>query len=468
MKRKKTLLVLCIILLVAVIGIIAEKAFKQHMDKINTIDEEVFAISEDDITGMTVTYGEDEISLTHSDNKWAYDKDADFPVDQDYVADFVANFDSVHASFIIDDVDDYSQYGLLDPEATVVFTTADGEKKVSFGSFSKIDEKRYICVDDGSVYLIDEDILNNLSAKLNDFLLKDSVYDYSQLKNLVTKGDSKTKISYDPDGDYSYTDAYDYYEVSKDEHNALSETKVLNYLNKLKELDLSNYETYKATEDDLKKYGLDNPSLIIAIKGEVPKDDAEDDSDDKEAVKTKSQKIYLVKKNDKTAYVNFDGSTIIYTISGDDYDALAKASYETLRPDEIVSIDWTKVKAIKVKLDNEDYIIDCDTSKKDGNEYTLDKEKVDFVTTTTKIDGLTLSKVGDSYDKGENELAFTVTFEDDSSVNVVFYQYDGDNCVVTVDDKVVGLSSRSGMSSLREEMTSAILNKGKDAKEEED
>ena len=50
-------------------------------------------------------------------------------------------------------------------------------------------------------------------------------------------------------------------------------------------------------------------------------------------------------------------------------------------------------------------------------------------------------------------------------VNMVFYQYDGDSVVVAVDGKVVGLCSRSSMSSLREEMTSAILNKGKDQEE---
>lgn len=463
MKRKKTLLVLCGILVVAIIAIFAERAFKQHMDKINSIDEEVFAISQDDVTALNITHGEDEIELKHSDDTWTYTEDSDFPVDQDYVSKLVSKFESVHASFIIDDVEDYSQYGIDNPEATVVFTTADGEKKVTFGTFSKIDEKRYICVDDGSVYLIDDDILEDVSAALNDFLLKDKVNDYSQLTAMVVKGDGNVKVTYDPDGDYTYTDAYDYYAVSGDNHQALSETKVLNYVSKLKELDLSNYETYKATEEDLAKYGLDHPTLAIALKGEVPSED-EDDS----AVESKSQKIYLSKEEDAdTAYLNFVGSTIVYTISADDYDALTDASYEALRPDEIVSIDWTEVASISVKLDDQSYVINCDTDKKDGNTYILDDEKVDFLTSTSKINGLTLSEVGDDYKKGQQELAVAITLQDEDAtvVNMVFYQYDGDSVVVAVDGKVVGLCSRSSMSSLREEMTSAILNKGKDQEE---
>ena len=100
MKRKKTLLVLCGILVVAIIAIFAERAFKQHMDKINSIDEEVFAISQDDVTALNITHGEDEIELKHSDDTWTYTEDSDFPVDQDYVSKLVSKFESVHASLL--------------------------------------------------------------------------------------------------------------------------------------------------------------------------------------------------------------------------------------------------------------------------------------------------------------------------------------------------------------------------------
>ena len=47
MKRKKTLLILSLVLLVAVVAIVAEKAVAQHIDKINTVDEEVFSVKAD-------------------------------------------------------------------------------------------------------------------------------------------------------------------------------------------------------------------------------------------------------------------------------------------------------------------------------------------------------------------------------------------------------------------------------------
>lgn len=455
------MIILLAILVVAIVAIIAERAFKQHIDKINTIDEEVFSLNQDDLKQVNVEYGNDEITLEKKDNEWYYTKDDKFPVDQDYVSDMLSKFESVHASFIIDDVDDYSQYGLATPTATVNFTTEDGDSKITFGTFSTMDEKRYICVDDGSVYLIDEDILEDVSAKADDFLLRDKAYDYSQLKSLVATGDADANVVYDPDGKYSYTDEYDYYQVDGDEHKALSESKISDYLNSLSSLDLTQYETYSATEKDLKKYGLDNPGLVIKLSGEVKSEDNEDETE------TKSQTINFAKSDD-VAYVNFEGSSIVYTITSDDYDKMAEVGYAALRPSEVVNIDWTRVSKIKVKYGDETATIKCEPDKKNGNTYTIDDEKLDFVTATTTINGLKLTEVGDSYEKGEEELAIAIALNDDDNtvVKIGFYQYDGDSCIVTVDGKEVGLCDRPAMSGLREEITSAVLNKGKDADKE--
>lgn len=500
MKRKKTLLILCVILVVAIVAIIIEQAVKQHIDTVNTIDEEVFTITEDDLTQVEISYGDDDIVLLQNDGVWTYSEDEDFPVDQDFVADLLGYFESVHASFIIDDVEDYDQYGLESPEATLTFTTADGDSVITFGTYSTIDEKRYICVDGGSVYLIDDDLLEYVSATVEDYLDRDEVEDYYQLSTVDVSGDSSVSVVYDPDGDYTYTDSYDYYAVSDGQYKALSTSKVKSLLSTLQNMDLSEYETYKATSDDLSDYGLDNPTLTIILTGEVEvesddeeeTEDVDDESEDtitddttdtesEEATEedtededveteTVTQTIYLTKVDDDNAYLYFDGSTIVYDISVDTYDDLAETSYETLRPDEIVDIDWTNVVSMTADIDDDSYTIDVEYDEDDGNTYTVDGETVDFVTVTSKIDTLTLEEVGDSYSKGTEELAFTITLGDDdgTTVSVVLYQYDGDNCVATVDGETVGLVSRSSMSTLREEIVSAVLNKGKTDSDEDE
>ena len=470
MKRGKTLLILCAILVIAIVAIIVEKAVKQHIDTVNTIDEEVFTINEDDLTQVAIEYNDDSVTLVQNDSTWQISDDTDFPVDQDYVADMLSYFESVHASFIIDDVENYAQYGLDSPEATITFTTADGDSVITFGDFSTIDEKRYICVDKKSVYLIDDDILQYVSASQDDFLDRDEINDYSQITSVVVSGDGEANVVYDPDGEYTYTDDYDFYYVDGDDYSPVSESKVTSFVEKLSSMDLTEYETYKATDDDLAEYGLDNPTLTVTITGEIPADDSEEDSDDA-AVESQTQSIYFAKADDAdTAYLYFEGSTIVYAITADDYDDIADVSYSTLRPSEVVSIDWTNVAQLSVDIDDETYIVNVEYDEDDGNTYTVDDETVDFVTATSLIDSLSLTEVGDDYSKGTEELAFAITLNDEDAtvVNVVLYQYDGDSCVVAVDGKTVGLCSRTSMSSLREEITSSILNKGKEVEETEE
>ena len=327
-------------------------------------------------------------------------------------------------------------------------------------------------MDKKSVYLIDEDILQYVSASQDDVLDRDEIYDYSQITAVVATGDGDANVVYDPDGKYTYSDDYDFYYVDGEEYSPVSESKVTSFVEKLSSMDLTEYETYKAGDEDLEKYGLDNPTLTVEITGEVPAEDSEEsDNEDDAAVESKTQTIYFAKADDAdTAYLYFEGSTIVYAITADDYDDIADVSYGTLRPTEVVSVDWTNVAQLSVDIDDEAYIVNVEYDEDDGNTYTVDDETVDFVTATSLIDSLSLSEVGEDYDKGTEELAFAITLNDDDAtvVNVVLYQYDGDSCVVTVDGKTVGLCSRSSMSTLREEITSSILNKGKEVEETEE
>ena len=460
MKRKKTLIILLILLLVAIAAIFIEKAINRHIDTINTIDEEVFAIDADDLSQVTIEYNNKTLTFSYSDDTWTYDDNTDFPIDQDYMSDLIAHFESVHASFIIEDVEDYGQYGLSSPEATLTFTTSDGDKEISFGSFSTMDEKRYICVDGGNVYLIDEDILEYVTSDIDEYLDRDEVYDYSQITSLKVTGDGEANVVYDPDGSYTYTDDYDYYYVEGSDYQPVSEDAITSFISSLSSMDLTQYVSYTVNDSILADYGLNNPTLTVEVTGEVPSDD--EDAEDG-AVESKTQTIYFTLDEDEDlAYVYFDGSAIVYAITSDEYNELAEVSYATLRPEEVVSIDWTNVSQMSVTIDGKKTVIDVDASG-DGNKYTIDGEEVDFVTVTSKIDSLTLTEVGEDYDASDEELTFAITLndEDATSIRVTLYQYDGDSCVVDVDGKTVGLCSRSSMSTLREEITSAILNKGK-------
>ena len=157
MKRTKQLTILLLILAVLCLAIVVATGVERHMDSISATSEEILALSADELTGISWTNGETSLSFTQIDGVWQDASDGEFPIDQDKMADLLAHFESVTASFIIEDVEDFTQYGLASPTGTVTLTTADGETVLELGDYSTMDSKRYVTLGTGTVYLIEDD-----------------------------------------------------------------------------------------------------------------------------------------------------------------------------------------------------------------------------------------------------------------------------------------------------------------------
>ena len=151
MKRQKNLLLLGSVLvgLCVVIGIIS--GVEKHIDKISTVNKDIVNIDADALTKISWTADGKTLTFVKGDNGWAQSGDDYFPVDQEKISDLLQHFAPLTASFIIEDVEDYGQYGLDDPTATATLTTADGDTTLQFGTYSTMDSKRYVTLGDGVV-----------------------------------------------------------------------------------------------------------------------------------------------------------------------------------------------------------------------------------------------------------------------------------------------------------------------------
>ena len=163
MKRQKNLLLLVCVLAVLCMGIFAVTRVEKHIDKVSTVSEDIITADPDTLTKISWTVGGKTLTFTKGDDGWAQDGDAAFPVDQDKISDLLSHFEPLTASFIINDVTDSSQYGLDKPTGTVTLTTQDGDTTLSLGSYSTMDQKRYVMLEEGTVYLIDDDVEDALS-----------------------------------------------------------------------------------------------------------------------------------------------------------------------------------------------------------------------------------------------------------------------------------------------------------------
>lgn len=153
MKRQKNLLILggVLVALCAFIAIVS--GVEKHIDKITTVSKDIVNVDADKLTKINWTADSKTLTFVKGNNGWAQSGDDYFPVDQEKISDLLEHFAPLTASFIIEDVEDYGQYGLDSPTATATLTTADGDTTLQFGIYSTMDSKRYVTLGDGVVCL---------------------------------------------------------------------------------------------------------------------------------------------------------------------------------------------------------------------------------------------------------------------------------------------------------------------------
>ena len=245
-----------------------------------------------------------------------------------------------------------------------------------------------------------------------------------------------------PDETHTYTDDYDYYAVDGGSYTALATSKIKSFISKLKNLDYSDYLTYRASTVDLSVYGMDAPTETFTVT--YTKDNEQG-----------SFALSFAKgKDDGNYYFRMGGSEIICKMDEDDYNDIVATTADTLRPDEALKLDWDSVTSIDFTLDDTTYTI---THK--GSKYTLDGEEVDFDDIKSAVDDLDIAEYNTETSDKKQEIALTVHLDntDYPTLTLCAYQYDGENCLVTLNDTTLGFAKRSLVVDLEEAVNAVVL-----------
>lgn len=174
MSRSKKLLLLLGVLAVVCVMTFCVSRYQEHKEQIKTSDQIILEIPEDSVTALSWTYDGQSLAF-HKDEVWYYDEDETFPVNEDAISALLEGFQSFGVSFIIEEVEDYGQYGLDDPVCTIQLTTEDASYEIQLGDFSTMDSQRYVSIGDGNVYLVQEDPLDAFGVALSDLIANDSL-----------------------------------------------------------------------------------------------------------------------------------------------------------------------------------------------------------------------------------------------------------------------------------------------------
>ena len=272
MKRYKRIIVLLAVLAVACVATFAVSRYQEYKEEIETSDEVILEIDPESVT--TLSWSIDGQSLDfHKDETWLYDGDEAFPVDDEKITELLDQFSEFGVAFIIENVEDYAQYGLDNPECTIDLATADQTYEIKLGDFSKMDEQRYVDIGDGNVYLVSDDPMEAFNVELSDLIKDDEIPDFEQVSQIAFTGAESYTVTYEEDSGKSYS-ADDVY--FNQDGQPLDTSLVDSYLSSLTNADLSEYVTYNATEEELEKYGMNDPELTVAV------DYTYTDEDDKE------------------------------------------------------------------------------------------------------------------------------------------------------------------------------------------
>ena len=493
MKRSNKLYILLGVLAAACAVTFGVVKQEEKKEKIKNSDETILEVPGDSVKTLSWQYESKTLSF-HKDEKWMYDEDDAFPVDEEKIGDMLGLFEDFGVAFTIEDVEDYGQYGLDQPQCTVDFATEDQSYEVKIGDYSKMDSQRYVSIGDGNVYLVKVDPLEFFDAELSDVIDNDDIPDFDEISGLQFSGlDTDYSVTYEEDSKNTYC-ADDVYFTEKDGKTVpLDTSRVKDYVKTVQDLDLTNYVNYKVTEDELNTYGLDAPELTLAIdytteaskeKGTEetsgtfklsvscdPRDrekaeriEAEaqkkTEKDTEEGMDPSSESEDEDKKEEFRVYARVGESPIVYQITTDEYESLKKASYNDLRHPEVLSADFEDVSQVMVSLDGQDYAL---TSEKKGKErdWSYQEKEISMDEFQKALESLKADSFTEEKPTGKEEIRVTVALDNENfpEVTMEFYRYDGTSCLAVVDGEPVSLVGRSKVVDLIEAVNAIVLEK---------
>ena len=464
MNRSKRLYVLLGVLLVFCVLTLGVSRYEEHKEKIKNSDEIIMELDSEDVTSLSWEY-ESKAFAFHKDETWLYDEDEDFPVNEEKVGELLENFQSFGVSFVIEDAEDLSQYGLSDPLCKINIGAGEETYEILLGNYSEMDEERYVSIGDGNVYLVKKDPLDSFDIELSDMIKHDEIPEFDSVTEIEFSGSENYKVIYKEENQVTYSEEDVYFAKEDGKELPLDPKNVDSYLDVIHNLDLTNYVSYNVTDDELKAYGLDEPELSVALKYRTSQDEDEDENEKEGTVALHISRDPEEKKKTKeeeeeiTAYARIGESKIIYKISGLDYEDLMEASYNDLRHQEVIWADFDDISHAEISLEGKEYELTVKKEKKE-NVWYYQGEEIETEDFRNALNSLSVSEFTEEEPTDKEEISLTLQLDNENQpeVRIELYRYDGDNCLAVVDGDPVSLVDRSRVVDLIEAVNAIVLN----------
>lgn len=453
MKRERKLLILLAALVVLCVAVWGVGKLSQGSPVPNgtNVTQTVYAVEADTVKKLEWTYGETTISLEKTETGWSYTPDAKMPVDPSYPEKILEGLGEVLSYKTIEAPEDTGVFGINQPVCTIT-VTADTVTTLTVGNETALGGQNYLTIGDGNVYVVDSSFLYEYDCKLLDLVQKEAIPDFSNLTRIsYTAEEESFDLEYREGENLSYSDHYVWFEGETPLDTEAVEEMIAN----LENLRWVSCATYAATEAELESWGLTEPAAVYEI--------AYEGSD------TQQAGVFRVEIGDGTAdaeaaYARLTGSDIVYLVDIDVANALCGMSLNGLKINDILRLDEKLVTSVEITLDGATYKID--RTEKEAEEgkttsvWTLSDKETDFGGVLKTLNSMEGTNTGTPFaaDKGrELTFLFHLDSEEYPQVELVFYQYDGTNTLVSLNGSSDILLGRTQLVELKEAVNALVL-----------
>ena len=448
MKRARTLKILLGVLVALIIGTIVVIKIGEYRERMETYEEVVFSFDADKVERFSFSLAATaHCDLTKDKNGiWLLDKEVQYPINQELVEELLNCINNYEAKFKIVNPE-LSVYGLDRPEHTATITIGGESRTISFGDKSPIEGERYFMVGDGFVYIAKEDVAEKFEVDNNDLMAFEKFPDVKQFTGLRILGANNLEVIYKENAGYCYSDSFVYYTKVYGQYMPCSSKYVESTIDAVWKALTDYYATYDIKDEDLDTYNLREPELTVEISYL--------DENDEEHMEI----VYMSPRTISGAkFFHRVGSKYIIHMNDENYDKFLNASYNTLRPSEMVLADWNTVKQVIVNIDGERATFDV---QKDGSKtlFFMDGEEVDLDAFSRDVNKLDYVEFLDSAElkSKEGEIKFIFDNEKWPSMTCEIYKYSGNACVIKVDGRITGTVLREDCVKVIEELNAVIL-----------
>ena len=377
--------------------------------------------------GQTVNLARDEKT-----GLWTDADDPSCPLDAGAAEALARAAAATAASMAVEDVTDLAQYGLAEPQLTVIAATADEIASYEVGHMSITGEYYVRRGGEDTVYL-ENGSLAAFRVGLRELIARETIpEDIGGITGLsVRSAAGNYEISYLHGGD-----SEGWYRTDGEPFTALDGERVLPMLESLRETDLSRCVGW--TEEDVALHGLDRPQMTATVSY----------TDTGGGAASFTLRFGDYEGGD--IYAAFAGSDRVYLTSALGPDALMYPDWERLTPATVLTLETSDIASVSLALNGNGYEIlrleeETERPIAEGDEtvavteviYSDNGRVLDTARMEKWLSSLAGLSVEDASPAGggrETLLSVTLTWKDAESVpaEVELRRYDSARCLCIV------------------------------------